>query len=148
MIFIQCLNITFLYVAISIGFQFEQYTFFEPQFDTTITNVTLIKEGGRITEQVLGLLVTYTAGTASFEVDYALEGTMNLKTQRRNILPNAQNTTISFILQTDEIPEGTETFRVSSSSLAQEGFPTFEAPTTTFTSATISILDNDCEYYS
>ncbi len=59
-------------IVISIGFQFEQYTFFEPQFDATITNVTLIKEGGRITEQILGLQVTYTAGTASFEVDYTL----------------------------------------------------------------------------
>ncbi len=134
----------YFFIAISIGFQFSEYTFFEPQFDTTITNVTLIKEGGRITEQVLGVLVTFTAGSASF-VDYTLGGIMNLNSQRRNILPNAQSTTITFILLGDDIPEGTETFRVSSSS--QEGFPTFETPTTTFISTIISILDNDCEFH-
>ncbi len=132
------------FIAISIGFQLEEYTFFEPQFDTPITNVTLVKEGGRITEQVLGLLITYTANTAGLEVDYTLGGINGTNSQARIIQPNVQNITISFLLLTDEIPEGTETFRISSS--AQENFPTFEAPTTIFTSAVISILDNDCEY--
>ena len=39
--------------AISIGFQFSTYTFFEPEFDTPIFNVTLIKEDNRVTEQPL-----------------------------------------------------------------------------------------------
>ncbi len=70
---------------------------------------------------------------------------MGSNSQQRYVRPNVQNITLAFILRPDDIPEGTETFRVSSS--AQEGFPPFETPTTTFTSATISILDNDCEYY-
>ncbi len=133
----------YFFVAISIGFQLREYTFFELPFETTISNVTLIKEGGRITEQIIGLIITFTDGTAGFEVDYTLGGAIGLNSQARIIQPNAQSTTIHFVLRPDGIPEGTETFRVSFSS--QEGFPPFETPTTTFISATISILDDDCE---
>ncbi len=76
-------------------------------------------------------------------MDYTLGGTIGLNTLSRIFLPNFQNVTITFILFPDDIPEGTETFRVSFS--AQKGFPTYETPT--FTSAVISILDNDCEYH-
>ncbi len=78
-------------------------------------------------------------------MDFSLGGVIEMDNAvEDNILPNAQSLTIAFVLRPDDIPEGTETFQVSSSAL--ERFPTFESPTITFSSATISILDNDCEY--
>ncbi len=42
----------------------SSYTLFEPEFDTEISNVTLIIEDNVETEQILSIALTYTDGTA------------------------------------------------------------------------------------
>ena len=59
-------------------------------------------------------------------------------------LPNQQSITFDFLLNSDEVPEGTEAFQASSTPV--EGFPAFQAPmTTAYPSTEIQIIDNDCK---
>ena len=99
-----------------------------------------------MTEQTLNVIITYTSDSADLEIDYTLGQQFNDNSQGRDILPDANNTGISFFLLADEISEGTEVFRVIS--FTQANTTSIDPPTTTFTSATISILDNDCEWLS
>ncbi len=133
---------TFIYfTAIRIGFQLSSYTYFESEFDTFITNVTLIKEDNVETEQVLSIALTYTDGTAVIGEDYTLGGTDGSNTQIRNILPTQQSITLTFVLLPDDISEGTESFTISAA--GNQGFPSSETPILTFASTTILIMDND-----
>ncbi len=127
-----------IFTAIRIGFQFSSYTYYEPEFDTLITNITLIKEDNVETEQILSMILTYTEGTADINEDYTVN---DYNTQIRNIPPNLQNVSLWFQLHPDDISEGTESFKISAA--GNQGFPFFETPIKTFPSTTIFIIDND-----
>ncbi len=86
-------NYNHFFTAIRIGFQFSSYTYFEPEFDTVISNVTLLKENNVETEQVLSIAFTYTDGTAVITEDYTLDGS-SINTQTRNIPSNLQTITV------------------------------------------------------
>ncbi len=117
----------------------SSYTLFEPEVDTIVSNVTLIKEDNVETEQILSLALTYTDGTAVIGEDYSLGTPGN--TIIRNIPPNIQSISIAFTILPDDISEGTESFTISSS--GNQGFPSSETPIQTFASTTILIMDND-----
>ncbi len=118
----------------------NSYTLFEPEFDTLISNITLIIEDNIESEQILSIALTYTDGTAVIGEDYTLGGSSS-NTQIRNIPPSIQSASITFVLLPDRISEGTESFTVSVA--GRQGFPSFETPILTFRSTTIFIMDND-----
>ena len=121
-----------------------------------ITNVTLVKEDNRVSEQTFGVGITVSnpqnLSPATLETDdnfisgmydYSL-GTSGDTFTVLNFLPNQQSITFDFLLNSDEVPEGIEAFRASSTPVV--GFPTFQAPiTTAFPSTEIQIIDNDCK---
>ena len=119
-----------------------------------ITNVTLVKEDGRVSEQTFGVGITVSnpqmlspatlePDDTSFNFDYTL-GIPGQTFIVLQFLPNQQSITFEFFLNSDELPEGTEAFQASST--PGEGFPTFQAPiTTAFASTEIQIIDNDCK---
>ncbi len=118
----------------------SSYTYFEPEFDTVISNVTLLKEDNVETEQILSIAITFTDGTAVNIEDYTLDGSSR-NTQTRNIPPTIQSVTVTFVLLPDSISEGTESFTISAA--GNQGFPSSETPIQTFRSTTIFIMDND-----
>ena len=140
--------------AIRIGYAQDVYQFFEPDIIIFITNVTLVKEDGRVSEQTFGVSITVsnpktlTAATletvnTGINFDYTL-GSPGQTITVLQFLPNQQSITFEFFLNSDEIPEGTEAFQASSTTV--ESFPTFQAPiTTAFASTEIQIIDNDCK---
>ena len=119
-----------------------------------ISNVTLVKEDGRVSEQTFGVGITVSnpqmlspatleAFDTSINYDYSL-GVPGQTFIVLRFLPNQQSITFNFFLNGDEVPEGTEAFQASSTPV--EGFPTFQAPiTTAFPSTEIQIIDNDCK---
>ena len=141
-------------VVIRIGYAQEVYQYFEPDFPFYINNVTLVKEDNRVSEQTFGVGITVSnpqmlspatlepdATTINF--DYTL-GVPGQKFTVLNFLPNQQSITFNFFLNNDDLPEETEAFQASSTSV--EGFPPFQAPlTTSFPSTEIQIIDNDCK---
>ena len=141
-------------VVIRIGFAQEVYQYFEPDFPLYIENVTLVKEDNRVSEQMfsVGIIVknaqTLPAATlepfdTSISYDYSL-GIPEQTFTVLNFFPNQQSITFDFFLYSDELPEGTEAFQASSTSVV--GFPTFQAPiTTAFAATEIQIIDNDCK---
>ena len=141
-----------IHTAIRIGFPFTSYTYFEPNFQTPIFNVTIIKEGNAETEQTLSIAITYTDDSATLaqatagNYDYFLGGAPGENVQLREIPPNIQTTSISFFLLPDLIPEGTESFTIIT--VQSQGSPAIEAPITIFSSTRIDIIDNDCKCLS
>lgn len=49
---------TFFFVDIQIGFVRPAYSFEEPGYETLITNVTLVREGGRLSEQTFQVSIS------------------------------------------------------------------------------------------
>ena len=148
-----CIVIVWIFfLVIRIGFQFETYTFLEPDVRTLIQEVTLVKEDNRITEQTHAVIITFTDQSAVREqtsltsFDYGLEGGNDTNTQQNIFPPQSQNISIYFFLNPDDSPEGTESFQVSLRS--DLGFPAFENPLNLSTNAQIIILDNDCKCYA
>ena len=119
-----------------------------------ITNVTLVKEDSRVSEQTFGVGITVSnpqmlspATLEQFNTGINFDYALGIPEQTFTVLqflPNQQSITFEFFLNSDELPEGTEAFRASSTPV--EGFPTFQAPiTTAFPSTEIQIIDNDCK---
>ena len=119
-----------------------------------ITNVTLVKEDGRVSEQTFDVGITVSnpqmlspATLESFDPSINFDYTLGIPEQTfivLQFLPNQQSITFEFYLNSDEVPEGTEAFQASSTPV--EGFPEFQAPiTTAYPSTEIQIIDNDCK---
>ena len=139
-------------IVIRIGFAWEMYTYYEPQFEILITNVTIIKEANQLTEQLytVGVIVsTPTTGLnpATLETleerggDYTLGGGGSF--QQLPFLSDEQEIRFTFDLFGDETAEGTEGFRAIISTV--EGTPKFQDPTIASLTTTIRILDDDCK---
>ena len=56
------IDVVFL-IVIRIGFRQSLYTFYEPQFEVIIMNVTIIKEDNQMTEQLYSVGVTVSTPT-------------------------------------------------------------------------------------
>ena len=139
------------------------YDYFEPNTRTLIENVTLIKEDNRVSEQTFGISITFgspgagiraatlqeTAGqTTNFDYVVSSPGVNRIT---RSFFPFQSEITLTFFLQPDELPEGTEGFRPT---IASEGFPfpNFQLPLLNplpaipaFQNTLVRILDNDCK---
>ena len=129
-----------------------------------ITNVTLIKEDNRISEQNFGVTLSFgdpgstrPATLQSLEdlnapFDYNL-GVPGLSSISREFGPDqTEISNLVFFLFSDELPEGTEGFLINIASVG-DIFPNFQLPTDTtaetipaFASTLVTILDNDCMF--
>ena len=96
----------------------HSYTFNEPDFETLITDIVLVREGGRLSEQtffvvisVRGTIITPPA-TLEFvdeeRADYKLASPRDFTVLRLG--PVQQNVTLHLILYPDDFSEGTEAF--------------------------------------
>ena len=138
--------------VVRIGFRQELYTYYEPEFDTLITNVTIVKESEQSTElQHFSVGVTVSSPTTGVPAtlesitetgDYSL-GIPGVSFRQIPFPSNQQEIPFLFQLHGDEIAEGTEAFRAIISTV--EGTPTFQDPITASPTAIIRILDNDCK---
>ena len=144
-----------LFVVIRIGFARNVYTYYEPDFETSITNVTLIKEANQLTEQLYSVGVTLSSPTAvganpaTLESiitelgDYTIFGGAGVRFRMLPFFPDQQGISFVFTLLNDELAEGTEAFQATISTV--EGTPTFRDPIIASRTTTIRILDNDCK---
>ena len=48
----------FLLLGIQIGFALAQYSFDEPDFETIVNDIVLVREGGRLSEQTFQVLIS------------------------------------------------------------------------------------------
>ena len=142
----------FLLLGIQIGFALSNYSFDEPDFETVISDIVLVREGGRRSEQTF--LVTVSVGgtinrpTATLQspedeniADYSLTTPTNFV--MLNFPPDRQNITLIFFLFRDDLPEGTEAFRATST--PSPNFPNFGPPSMggAFASTDVLIFDDD-----
>ena len=151
-VYISVLSVSMLFfTVITIGFTRNEYTYFEPDEDILIMNVTIVKEASQLSEQQYSLNVTVSSPTtdglhpAMLETaaefgDYGLHGG-----SFRTLVfhPDQQEIVFLFSLFGDEMPEGVEAFRATISTVG--GTPTFRAPTMALLTTTIRIMDNDSE---
>lgn len=143
-------DLSIFHLDIGIGFAQSVYTFSEPDVATSITEVTLVREGGRLSEQTFNVAVTVGNPNSisvrsatlqqlgdSMNPDYAIN---NPASNSVSLVfpPQAQNVTFAFQLLSDTLPEGLEAFRAVSTPIT--GSPRFQPGSTE-----IRILDDDCE---
>ena len=123
------------FVDTRIGFAEQAYTFNEPDAETQIMEVTLIREGGSLSEQTFGVKIivnnptgdTRPATLESDDInnsDFRINSTDNFL--RLRFPAEVHNITFEFFLKSDEFPEGVEAFQATATPL--EGFPTFQPP--------------------
>ncbi len=148
-------KITFnFFIALIIGFEEEYYTYTEPVSRMLISNVALVKEDNRQSEQTF--LVAVTVNSPNLEEispatarddgglnDYDIVGAPN---GFLTILfpPSLQRRPYLFFLSPDDVAEGPEGFLALSS--PNEGSITYTTPgqsSSVFRSATVVIEDDD-----
>ena len=144
---------------VQIGFSQATYTVNEPDFETLITEVVLIREGGRLSEQIFSIAVTVsdprTIGLQSATLqqsynedqsDYRIATSTQYFVSIR-FSPREQNVTFFIFLYGDDFPEGTEVFRATSYSISSQSLPHFWPPSMggAFASTEIHIIDDDCK---
>ena len=143
----------FLLVGIQIGFALPEYSFDEPDFETIVNNIVLVREGGRLSEQTfqvsisVGTTFNRPPATLEFEdedtADYRLTAPQDFIAL--DFPPDRQNITLTVILFRDDLPEGTEAFRATST--PSQNFPHFGPPSMrgAFASTDVLIFDDDCK---
>ena len=144
---------SFLLLAIQIGFALAEYSFDEPEFEIVVTDIVLVREGGRLSEQTfqvaisVGGTIDTPPATPSF-VD-ELRGDYSIGPGRDFVAltfrPFEQNITFPLVFFSDGVPEGTEAFRATSS--PSPDYPNFGAPSMggAFASTDVFIADDDCK---
>ena len=147
------LFVSLIIIAIQIGFAQPTYDFGEPDFETLI-NVTLIREGGRLSEQTfsvsisVGRTIDIPPATLEFVDEDSADYRIDAPADFVSLIfpPFQQNITFTFYLFGDEIPEGVEAFRATST--PSQNFPNFGPPSMggAFVSTEVRIIDNDCEF--
>ena len=144
------LMLLFLLLGIQIGFALPEYSFTEPDFETIVNDIVLVREGGRRSEQTfqvsisVGGTININPATLEFEdedtADYRLTAPQDFI--MLNFPPDQQNITLFFLFP-DELPEGTEAFRATST--PSQNFPNYGPPSMggAFAFTDILICDND-----
>lgn len=130
----------------------------EPNTETLITNVTLIKQDDRRSERTFSVGITISdpgiipAAQVKTEdmlssYDYRLGTTVGAMFVARVFPFNMQVVNFTFFINDDTIPEGIEAFKASS--VPFEGFPAYQGPspgsTSAFQTTEIRIVDNECK---
>ncbi len=153
--------IKFYYLTdIQIGFALERYDYFEPDSEQFFMNVTLVREGNRLSEQtfavgitvadpVSGVAATLETDDTGNSYDYRLGGAAGVQFRSIFFPAAAPNITFNFLINTDDLPEGTESFRaLSSVDQSDQRIPAFMTPILglAFVNTEIRILDNDCKF--
>ena len=143
----------FLLLGIRIGFALPEYSFDEPDFEIIVNDIVLVREGGRLSEQTFQVSIsvggTINIAPATLEsededtADYKLTAPTNFITL--DFPPDRQNITLTIILLRDDLPEGTEAFRATSTS---QNFPNFGTPSMggAFASTDVLIFDDDRKF--
>lgn len=155
------IHLSFMFTDIRIGFAQPLYQFTEPDLETLFNNITLVKEGNRISEQTFGVFIIASDPTGSIsaaqplttdpslDYDYSLTGIPDQIFSTRLFPATLQVLSMPIFINGDSIIEGIEAFEVSSST-TDLSFPLFEPPSLDSTSAyqntQIRILDNDCKF--
>jgi hypothetical protein len=130
------------------------YTFTEPDVETPNSDVLLIREGGRRSEQTF--LVAIDVGepdsgirSATLET-FDVAGDYNTAAGGGSFIqvffgPDQENVSLPLTLFPDTLPEGLEAFRATS--IPSEGFPNFGPPISggAFATTEVRIMDNDCK---
>ena len=152
-----CVNkvmLLFLLLGIQIGFALPQYSFNEPDFETIVNDIVLVREGGRLSEQTfqvtvsVGGTININPATLEFEdedtADYSLAAPQDFIALI--FPPDRQNITLTVILLHDDLPEGTEAFRATST--PSQNFPNFGPPSMggAFPSTDVLIFDDDRKF--
>lgn len=163
---VQCtvpsvMNYYFFSLAIRIGFERPNYTFFEPIFTERgfIDQVFLVKENNQLSEQTFQVEITVSDVSPTSNIspatlitrdpfgriidnDYRISGA----DQRSIILrfdPNREMISFNFVLYPDLLVEGTEAFVVNAS--PKQNTPAFSSPIFLAQNTFIIIEDNDCK---
>ena len=158
-----------LFSDICIGYEIPEYTFFEPDFETFIHNVTIIKEDGQVTEQTFAVVIsingpnvgspatqeTLETIAAGINYDFRIAVTAaELDSFVFEFFPDEQNFTFIFFINSDELPERTEGFRLGSAperGVPEPGlsYPTYQPPSgrNAHVNTEIIIIDNDSKFY-
>ena len=150
-------NVFFPYIIdLVIGFERQSYTFNEPDNSMVITEVALVKEDNRLSEQTFFVAVGISDPTlpnvspatsesealgGDYQIPRANNGTPTIIFE-----PHMERSQYTFSLYSDEIAERREGFVIFS--LPDEGSTTYTTPnllSTVFRSTTIVIEDNDSE---
>ena len=141
----------FSLVAIRIGFALPEYSFDEPELETIVTDIVLLREGGRLSEQTfqvaisVGGTINRRPATLEFEdeqrADYRL--TAPAEFIALDFPPGRQNITLAVILFRDNLHEGQEAFRATTT--PSPNFPNFRPPSMggAFQSTDVLINDDD-----
>ena len=141
------------------------YEYFEPivslSSETVITNLTLVKENNRVSEQIfrVGIVVSDPTSVrpATLETEHSdiydyRVSSVGQTFILRDFFPLQQTLVVAFILNADDIPEGTEGFTLTSEVEVYDGFSVFLPPLptsiTAFRSTTIQIIDDDGNFIS
>ena len=132
------------------------YIFSEPTIGAKLTNVTLIKEDNRPTEQTFGFRLvfgdTIEVRSATLQIEGSLHGfdyviTAPGSTEFFTLLsPDEDRVEIPFIIFPDDLVEGTEGFRIDLTTLGGTVFPNFALPSaenSPFPFTEIRIADTD-----
>lgn len=149
--------ITIINSDVKIGFAQDEYTYSEPDVDTLFRDITLIKEGGRVSERTFSVGISITEPyniairAASIPSDDR-SSDFSFGTDDQNFFnvtfpPGLQEVSLNMTLHSDNLPELVEGFQVSCTPV--EGFPIFKFPETmaVHRSARVEITDNvDCKY--
>ena len=138
-------------LGIQIGFALPEYFFDEPDFETIVNDIVLVREGGRRSEQTfqvsisVGGTIKINPATLEFEdedtADYRLASLTDFIAL--DFPPDRQSVTLTVILFRDDLPEGTEAFRATST--PSQNFPNFGPPSMggAFASTVVLIFDDD-----
>ena len=138
-------------IDIRIGFARPAYSFNEPEFEIIVEDIVLVREGGRLSEQTFQVFVSV-GGTinrlpATLEADNEQRADYRLSAPADFIAltfpPFRQNITLTIILFRDDLAEGTEAFRATSTPAVN--FPNFRSPLMggAFASTDVLIFDDD-----
>ena len=154
----------YFHAVIRIGYELALYTFEEPDFETYISQVRLIREDNRQSEQTFSMAISITdpttgnihAATLDSATDpnqtYDFRGTQpGQRFFTLRFFPQAPFVSINFFFNADSLPEGLEGFSLSvipsEERTAQNvEFPNFRSPLrSAFQTTEIRLIDHDCK---
>ena len=160
----------FWFSDIHIGYEIPEYTFFEPDFETIITNVTVIKEDDQVTEQTFAVVISINRPNVN-NIRPATQETLetiaagiiyDFRTETASdvvdsfvfeFFPDKQSFTFNFFINSDELPERTEGFQLGSAperGVPEQGlsYPTYLPPSgrNAHVNTEILIIDNDSKF--
>ena len=128
------------------------YSYNEPDIVALIRDITLVREGGRLSEQTFGVSISVSdaidkppATLQYFDSERADYGLSYGYFTSLLFPPSHENIKFFVTLFHDDQPEETEAFQATSAPL--QGFPSFGPPSMggAFVSTEVHIIDDDCK---